>query len=98
MLALVLLGDFNHPDICWKRSIVSCKQHRGLLECSVDNLLSQVTDSPARGDAVLDLLPTNANELIGDIRISGSLVYNDHAMTEFTLLRDMRQSVMKLGH
>jgi len=23
--ALVLLGDFNHPDICWKSSTVSCR-------------------------------------------------------------------------
>ena len=85
MLALVLLGDFNHPDICWKRSIVSCKQHRGLLECSVDNLLSQVTDSPARGDAILDLLLTSINELIGDIRIGGCLGSSDHAVAEFPL-------------
>lgn len=39
---------------------------------------------------------TNANELIGDIRIGGSLVYKDHPMMEFTLLRTIRQSVSKI--
>jgi len=28
--ALVLLGDFNHPDICGKSSMVSCRQSRRL--------------------------------------------------------------------
>jgi len=44
--ALVLLGDFNHPDICWKSSTVSCRQSGKLLECIEDNFLSQVIDSP----------------------------------------------------
>ncbi|TRZ12997.1 hypothetical protein HGM15179_014112 [Zosterops borbonicus] len=39
--ALVLLGDFNHPDICWEISMESCRQSRRLLECIQDNFLSQ---------------------------------------------------------
>ena len=59
--ALVLLGDFNHPDICWKSSMASCRQSRRLLECFEDNFLSQVIDSPTRGDAILDLLVTSTS-------------------------------------
>jgi len=44
--ALILLGDFNHPNICWKSSTASCRQSRRFLECIEDNFLSQVTDSP----------------------------------------------------
>ena len=58
-LALVLLGDFNHLDICWKSSIASSRQSRRLLKCSEDNFLTQVIDGPTRGDAILDLLLTN---------------------------------------
>ena len=29
--AFILLGGFNHPDICWKRSTMSCKQSRNAL-------------------------------------------------------------------
>jgi len=40
--SLVLLGDFNHPDICWKSSTVSCRQSRRFLEYTEDNFFSQV--------------------------------------------------------
>jgi len=43
---LILLGDFNHPDICWKSSTASCRQSRRFLERIMDNFLSQVIDTP----------------------------------------------------
>jgi len=42
--ALVLLGDFNHPNICWKSSMVSCRKSRRFLECTGDNFLSQIIE------------------------------------------------------
>ena len=81
----ILLGDFNQLNICWKSSTASCRQSRRLLEGIEDNLLSQVIDSPARGDAILALLLTSINELIGDIRIGGCLGSSDHAVAEFPL-------------
>ena len=47
--------------------------------------------APPGGDAILDMLLTNSNDLIGDIRIGGCLDCSDHAMVEFTPQRDMRQ-------
>ena len=94
--ALVLLGDFNHPDICWNSSTASCRQSRRLLGYIEDNFLSQVVDSPTRGDAILDLLVTSASELISDIKIGGSLGCGDHALVEFTVLRDMGQVKSKV--
>jgi len=44
-------------------------QCKRLLECIEDNCLSQVIERLTRRDAVLDLLLTNASELIGDIGI-----------------------------
>ncbi|GAB0188316.1 hypothetical protein GRJ2_001296900 [Grus japonensis] len=35
--ALVLMGDFNHPDICWRDSAAEHKQSRKFLECVDDN-------------------------------------------------------------
>ncbi|KAK4831065.1 hypothetical protein QYF61_015122 [Mycteria americana] len=89
--ALVLLRDFNHPDICWKSSTASCRQSRRLLECIEDNFLTQVIDTPTRGDVILKLMVTNASELINDVKIGGSLGCSDHALVEFTVLRDMGQ-------
>ncbi|KAK4810519.1 LOW QUALITY PROTEIN: hypothetical protein QYF61_004482, partial [Mycteria americana] len=94
--ALILLGDFNHPDICWKSSTASCKQSRRLLECIEDNFLTQVIDSPTRGEALLDLLLTNTDELIIWVKIGGSQGCSDHALVEFTILRDMGQVKSKV--
>ncbi|GAB0203009.1 hypothetical protein GRJ2_002766500 [Grus japonensis] len=59
--ALILLEDFNHPNICWKSSTVSCRQSSRLLECIERNFLSQIIDSLIRGDVILDLMVTKAN-------------------------------------
>jgi len=87
--ALVLLGDFNHPNICWKSNTASCRQSSRLLECIEDNFLSQVISTSTRGDAILDLVVINASELVGDVKIGGSLGCSDHALVELTLLREM---------
>ncbi|KAK4810586.1 hypothetical protein QYF61_007323 [Mycteria americana] len=43
-LALVLGGDFNLPDVCWKYNTAERKQSRRFLECVADdNFLTQVT-------------------------------------------------------
>jgi len=39
---------------------------------------------------------TNAGELIGDIKIGGSLCCSDHALVEFAVLRDMGQVKSKV--
>ncbi|KAK4828789.1 hypothetical protein QYF61_000846 [Mycteria americana] len=85
--ALILLGDFNHPDICWKSNTASYGQSRRLLEFIEDNFLGQVIDNPTRRDAILDLMITNANELISDDEIGGSLGCSDRALVEFAVLR-----------
>jgi len=94
--ALVLLGGFSHPSICWKSSMASCRQSRKLLECVEDNFLSQVVDGPTRGDVLLDLLVTNTGELIGDIKVGGSLGCSDHALVVFAVLRGMGQVKSKV--
>ncbi|KAK4815523.1 hypothetical protein QYF61_003215 [Mycteria americana] len=55
-----------------------------------------VIDSPTRGDAILDLLVSNASELIGDVKIGGSLGCSDHALVEFTVLKDVGQVKSKV--
>ncbi|GAB0178102.1 hypothetical protein GRJ2_000275500 [Grus japonensis] len=56
--ALVLMGDFNHPDICWRDKAAERKQSREFLECVDDNLLLQVIEEPMRRGAMLDLILT----------------------------------------
>ena len=87
--ALVLLGDFNHLNNCWKSSTASCRQSRRLLECTEDKFLSQVIGSPTRGNVIMDLMVMIASELIGEIRIGSSVGCSDQALVEFAVRRDM---------
>jgi len=83
-LSLILWGDFNHPNICWKSNVVSSRQPRRFLECTEDHFIIQVIDTPTQGDAILDLMVTSAGKLIGGVKTGGSLGCSDHA-----LVRDM---------
>jgi len=56
--ALVLMGDFNHPDICWRDNTAGHRQSRRFLECIEDNLLIQVIEEPTRSGAMLHLVLT----------------------------------------
>ena len=44
--ALVLMGNFNHPDICWNSGMGGGRQSRRFLESVEDNFLAQVIDLP----------------------------------------------------
>ncbi|GAB0205799.1 hypothetical protein GRJ2_003045500 [Grus japonensis] len=69
--ALVLMGDFNHPDICWRDNAAERKQSRKFLECVDDNFLLQVIEEPTRRGAMLDLVLTNKEGLVGDMKLKG---------------------------
>jgi len=45
---------------------------------------------------MLDLLVANAGELIGDVKVGGSLGCSDRALVEFTVLRDKGQAKSKV--
>ncbi|GAB0195099.1 mitochondrial enolase superfamily member 1 [Grus japonensis] len=81
--ALVLMGDFNHPDICWRDNAAERKQSRKFLECVDDNFLLQVTEEPMRRGAMLDFILTNKEGLEGDVKLKGSLGCSDHKMVDF---------------
>ena len=42
--ALLLMEDFNHPDICWDSATVGGRQSKRFLESVEDNFLVQVID------------------------------------------------------
>jgi len=84
-LALVLMGDFNLPDICWKYNTAERKQSRRFLACVEDNFRTQLVSEPTRGGASLDLLFTNREGLVADVVVGGRLGLSDHEMIEFSV-------------
>ncbi|KAK4828567.1 hypothetical protein QYF61_027657 [Mycteria americana] len=95
-LALVLMGDFNLPDVCWKYNTAERKQSRRFLECvEDDNFLTQLVSEPTRRGASLDLLFTNREGLVGDVVVGGHLGLSDHDMIEFSIHSKVRRGVRK---
>ncbi|PKU47346.1 adaptin ear-binding coat-associated protein 1 [Limosa lapponica baueri] len=93
--ALVLVGDFNLLDICWKYNTAESRQARRFLECMEPNFLTQLVGEPTRGGTSLSLLLTNREGLVGDVVVRGSLGLSDHEMVKFSIIREVRKGVSK---
>jgi len=87
--ALILMGDFNHPGICWENNMVTCKQSRRLLESIDDNFPVQVLDRPTRGEELLDLVLISTEEIVKEFKIGGSLCCRNHALVELMKMRNV---------
>jgi len=77
-LDLVLVGDFNSPDACWKYNTAERKQSRRFLEHVEGDFLMQLVTEPTRGGASLDLLFINREGLVGHVVVGGCLGLSDH--------------------
>ncbi|RMB99816.1 hypothetical protein DUI87_23593 [Hirundo rustica rustica] len=95
--ALVLVGDFNLPDIFWELNTAEKQQSRKFLECVEDNFLSQLVSKPTRGGTVLDLLFTNRDGLVGDVEVGGRLGHSDHEIIEFSIIGEIRRNINKIS-
>ncbi|GAB0205340.1 hypothetical protein GRJ2_002999600 [Grus japonensis] len=91
--ALVLMGDLNHPDICWKGNTARHAQTRRFLQSINDNFLTQVVEEPIRREVLLDLVLTKKEGLLEDVKAEGSLGCHDHEMVEFRILRGRSRAI-----
>lgn len=94
--ALLIMGDFNYPNICWESNAVVNKHSKRFLECIEDNFLMQLLDVLTRSGALLDLLLTNKEDLLRDVTVNGSSGCSDHKITEFEILRGMRKTSSRI--
>jgi len=62
-MALVLVGDFNHPDISWEDHTARHVQSKRFLQSISDDFLMQVTEEPTRRGALLGLVLTKRDWL-----------------------------------
>jgi len=94
-LALVLVGNFNLSNVCWKYNTAERKESRKFLECVEDNFLRQLVSEPIRGGASLDLLFVNREGLVGDVVVRGHLGLSDHEMTQFSVQGEVKRGASK---
>lgn len=53
------------------------QESRRFVECLDYSCLLQVTEEPAGGGGVLDFVPTNKKELVGNVKLKASLSFSD---------------------
>ncbi|GAB0175916.1 mitochondrial enolase superfamily member 1 [Grus japonensis] len=90
------MGDFNHPNICWKGNTSRHAQCRRFLHSIDDSFLTQVVEEPTRRGVLLDLVLTSREELVEDMKAGGSLVCSDHEMVEFRILCGRSRAIIRI--
>ncbi|GAB0204012.1 mitochondrial enolase superfamily member 1 [Grus japonensis] len=93
--ALVLMGDFNLPDVNWEHHTADTSRSRSFLKHLDDKFLVQVLKEPMRKGALLDLLLVNREGLVGEVAIGGRLGHSDHEVVEFKIFGDRRKTAPK---
>jgi len=66
-----------------------CKLSRRFLKLIEDKFLVQLLNKLTRGEVLLDLVLTNAEGLIKEIKIGGNLGCSDHALVELMISINM---------
>lgn len=89
---VVFVGDFNYPDMCWRSYTAKHTQSRSFLETLDHNFLSQAVEVSSR-NSVLELILTNREGLVGDMKVGGSLGCGDHVILEFSVEEEAGQKV-----
>uniref|UniRef100_A0A670IGU3 Reverse transcriptase domain-containing protein n=1 Tax=Podarcis muralis TaxID=64176 RepID=A0A670IGU3_PODMU len=84
---IVVMGDFNYPDICWMSNSAKSIRSNRFLTGLADNFIVQKAGEATRGTAILDLVLTNVDDLVSGVEVEGSLGTSDHALLKFTIQR-----------
>ena len=85
-----VMGDFNYPDICWEANSVKYGPSKKVLACVTDNFLLQKVEKETRGSAILDLILTNRDDLVGEVAVRETLSENDHVLLEFLISKETK--------
>ena len=84
---MLLMGDFNYPDIDWQSHSVSTSASSGTSEfykVVEEQFLTQHVLSPTRGDAILDLVLSSEPDLVSNVSVIHNFGNSDHNMVTFT--------------
>jgi len=90
------VGNFNHPNISWDDHRARHTQSWGFLQRIHDNFLMQVVEEPTSKEALLDLVLTNKEGLVEDVKGGGRLGCSDHEKVEFRILCGGRRAISRI--
>lgn len=81
---IVLMGDFNFPEIKWENSEGGEMSHP-FVNCIQDNFLEQLVTEPTRGQNILDLVLTSDSNFVEDLEVVEPFSNSDHQSVSFSL-------------
>jgi len=90
------MGDFNNPDISWEDHTARYTQSWRFLESISDNFLMQVVEEPTRKGALLDLVLTNKEGLVENVKAGGRFGCSDHEIVEFRILHGGSRTISRI--
>lgn len=99
----VIVGDFNCPNIDWT-NVSSSPPNHFLLDCCLNNYLTQIVREPTRGNNTLDLVFVNDVSFATTVDVTDEFPGSDHRTVSCTLdfdtpkplLSDLKPQLEKL--
>ena len=84
---LLLLGDFNMPEINWETNCALRSSDHTMLLCEIiqDNFLTQLVKDPTREENILDLAFVSSPDLVHDLTVGQP--FSDHNSINLLLSR-----------
>ena len=82
---LIIMGDFNYPDINWSTNNCNSQASEQFVDTIHNMFLSQIVEQPTRGNTILDLILTSDTNMTHDIDVGEPLVSSDHNCIRFLL-------------
>ena len=84
---IIIIGDFNLPDIYWGSLSTTSPASRAFCDFVFDNSLTQLIDQPThiKGN-ILDIILSNSNDLVTNLSIASdnSCISSDHFAIRYT--------------
>ena len=81
---VVIMGDFNYPDIEWD-FLTAGNVGKNFLDQVQDSFLFQHVDFPTRGNNILDLVLSSEEGMVSNLTTLGKLGASDHDILFFNL-------------
>lgn len=83
---IVLMGDFNFPNIDWDDNVAVNDREAGFLDVIQDSFLQQMVHQGTRDSAILDLIFCSNGERIDNLTIGEHLGDSDHNNIRFEII------------
>src|SRR5437867_8256962 len=89
MEVVVIMGDFNFPELDWGRP-ESINDSHPFIECMSNNFLTQAVDEPTRLKNYLDLVLCSDPSLIDNVSVEEPFETSDHQIVTFNMATKKR--------